>query len=48
VKQKIEGFQLDGEGHWVADLTCGHTQHMRHQPPWMERPWGLTPEPMKG
>jgi hypothetical protein len=44
VKKKIEGFHLDGEGHWVADLSCGHKQHMRHQPPWMDRPWVLTPE----
>jgi hypothetical protein len=44
MKQKIEGFHLDGEGHWVADLACGHKQHMRHQPPWQERPWVLTPE----
>jgi hypothetical protein len=44
VEQKIEGFHLDGEGHWVADLACGHAQHVRHQPPWMDRPWVLTPE----
>jgi hypothetical protein len=28
----------------VADLACGHTQHMRHNPPWIERPWVMTPE----
>jgi hypothetical protein len=44
MKQKIEGFHLEGEGHWVADLSCGHKQHMHHQPPWMNRPWVLTPE----
>lgn len=42
MKQKIEGFHLDGEGHWVADLACGHTQHVRHDPPWQKRPWVLT------
>jgi len=26
----------------VADLACGHTQHMRHQPPWQSRAWVLT------
>lgn len=44
MRQKITGFHLDGEGHWVADLECGHRQHMRHDPPWMVRPWVLTEE----
>jgi tellurite methyltransferase len=29
---------------WVADLECGHMQHVRHNPPWMNRPWVITPE----
>jgi len=33
------GFHLDEHGDWVADLACGHTQHVRHQPPWQLRPW---------
>ena len=44
MKQPITGFHLDEENHWVADLACGHRQHMRHDPPWMERPWILTEE----
>jgi hypothetical protein len=40
----VTGFHLDDEGHWVAELACGHAQHMRHQPPWQVRPWVLTPE----
>ncbi|MCP3138115.1 GNAT family N-acetyltransferase [Pyxidicoccus xibeiensis] len=44
MRQKITGFHLDREGHWVADLECGHRQHMRHEPPWMVRPWVLTEE----
>lgn len=44
MKQPITGFHLDAENHWVADLACGHRQHMRHDPPWMERPWILTEE----
>jgi hypothetical protein len=44
MKQPITGFHLDSEKHWVADLACGHRQHMRHTPPWMERPWILTEE----
>ncbi|GEL71514.1 GNAT family N-acetyltransferase [Myxococcus virescens] len=41
MKQKITGFHLDREDHWVADLECGHRQHMRHDPPWTVRPWVL-------
>jgi len=26
----------------VAELACGHTQHVRHDPPWQVRPWVLT------
>ena len=44
MQQPITGFHLDAENHWVADLACGHKQHMRHDPPWMERPWILTEE----
>ena len=33
---------------WVAELECGHTQHMRHQPPWTMRPWVLTQEGRDG
>ena len=39
MKQAIIGFHLDEEGHWVADLACGHTQHVRHDPPWQDRQW---------
>ena len=38
------GFHLDEEQHWVADLACGHAQHVRHNPPWQNRPWVVTPE----
>jgi hypothetical protein len=44
MRRKIVGYDQDEEGHWVADLDCGHPQHVRHQPPWMERPWVTTPE----
>ncbi|HKO95104.1 MAG TPA: DUF3565 domain-containing protein [Polyangiaceae bacterium] len=40
----MRGFHQDGEGHWVAELECGHTQHVRHQPPFTLRPWVTTPE----
>jgi tellurite methyltransferase len=38
------GFHEDPEGHWVAELSCGHSQHVRHQPPFTLRPWTLTAE----
>ena len=41
MEQKIVGYHLDDEQHWVAELACGHGQHVRHQPPWMNRPWVL-------
>jgi len=42
VPRGIVGFHQDDYGHWVADLECGHTQHVRHDPPWQERPWVTT------
>jgi len=39
---RITGFHQDEEGFWVADLECGHTRHMRHNPPWRERAWVTT------
>ena len=44
MKQPITAFHQDEEQHWVADLACGHTQHVRHDPPWQSRPWVVTPE----
>ncbi len=42
--QKIIGYHMDAENHWVADLICGHKQHVRHDPPFFDRPWVLTEE----
>jgi hypothetical protein len=44
MERRIVGFHLDDEGHWVAELDCGHGQHVRHDPPWQNRPWTRTPE----
>ncbi|MDX1457072.1 MAG: DUF3565 domain-containing protein [Marinobacter sp.] len=44
VRQAIIGYHLDDENHWVAELACGHNQHVRHDPPWINRPWVTTPE----
>ena len=40
--RRIVGFHQDEEGDWVADLECGHGQHVRHRPPGQSRPWVLT------
>ena len=40
----VVAFHQDETGDWVADLVCGHRQHVRHRPPWTLRPWVLTPE----
>jgi hypothetical protein len=37
--RSIIGFHQDAERHWVAELECGHGQHVRHDPPWQVRPW---------
>jgi hypothetical protein len=44
MERRIVGFHEDEEGHWVAELECGHGQHVRHVPPWQVRPWVTTPE----
>lgn len=44
MERAIVGFRTDDEGHWVALLDCGHRQHVRHDPPLVERPWVLTEE----
>jgi hypothetical protein len=41
-EQSIVGFRQDQEQQWVAELACGHSQHVRHTPPWQVRPWVLT------
>lgn len=42
--RNIVGFHRDDEGHWVAELSCGHGQHVRHDPPWQDRAWVTTAE----
>jgi hypothetical protein len=37
--QEIVGYHIDSAGDWVAELRCGHFQHVRHRPPWVNRPW---------
>jgi hypothetical protein len=42
MRRAIVSFRQDEEGHWVAELVCGHSQHVRHKPPFVERPWVMT------
>ncbi|QDU17044.1 hypothetical protein CA11_48830 [Gimesia maris] len=42
MQQPITGYHTDEEGHWVAQLACGHNQHVRHNPPLEERTWVTT------
>lgn len=44
MERRIVGFHLDDARDWVAELECGHDQHVRHDPPWTNRPWVVTPE----
>jgi tellurite methyltransferase len=37
----IVGYHQDDLDEWVADLSCGHSQHIRHNPPFLEHPWVL-------
>jgi hypothetical protein len=42
IRRKIVGFHQDEMRDWVAELECGHQQHVRHNPPWTQRVWVIT------
>lgn len=42
MRRAIVGFHCDEAGDPVADLDCGHGQHVRHRPPFINRPWVAT------
>jgi len=44
MERTITGYHQDELGDWVAELSCGHNQHVRHNPPFRTAPWVLTPE----
>jgi hypothetical protein len=46
--RRITGFHQDEHRDWVAELECGHAQHVRHDPPWQQRPWVTTAEGRAG
>lgn len=39
MQRAIIGYHRDDEGDWIAELVCGHCQHVRHRPPFQLRPW---------
>lgn len=41
MNRTIIGFLRDDGDEWVAELSCGHRQHVRHRPPFQVRPWVL-------
>jgi hypothetical protein len=43
-EKRIIGFHQDEARDWVAELECGHLQHVRHNRPWINRPWVLSKE----
>tara|TARA_B100000686_G_scaffold323451_1_gene378206 strand:+ start:187 stop:675 length:489 start_codon:yes stop_codon:yes gene_type:complete len=47
MKRSIVKFGHDNIGDWVATLSCGHLQHVRHTPPFINRPWVTTEEGRK-
>ena len=44
MERSITGFHCDDVGDWVAELACGHAQHVRHRPPFQLRAWVLEEE----
>ncbi len=42
MERPITGFATDVEGDPVAILSCGHPQHVRHNPPFINRSWVTT------
>ena len=47
MERAIIGFHKDESNDWVAQLECGHFQHVRHKPPLVNRPWVVTLEGRK-
>jgi hypothetical protein len=42
MQRRIVGFHQDPQADWIAQLECGHQQHVRHKPPWFVRSWVTT------
>lgn len=48
MERTITAFEVDKEGDPIAILDCGHPQHVRHKPPFINRPWVISEEERKG
>jgi tellurite resistance-related uncharacterized protein len=48
MKRPIVAFETDANGDWVARLSCGHPQHVRHNPPFVVREWVTTQQGRDG
>jgi len=48
MRRAITSFAVDEAGDPYAELDCGHRQHVRHRPPFTNRPWVLTEEGRRG
>ena len=44
MQRAVSGYHQDAGGDWVAELSCGHGQHIRHRPPFLLREWVLDVE----
>jgi tellurite methyltransferase len=44
MQRSIVSFRQDAEAQWIAELSCGHARHVRHDPPFAERGWTRTPK----
>ena len=44
MKTIITGFHQDKNKEWVADLSCGHTRHLRYNSPFHIREWVTSPQ----
>lgn len=44
MQRAIVGFRQDEHGDWIVELSCGHSRHVRHDPPFQLRPWVLDEE----
>lgn len=42
MQQSIVSFHKDDKDHWIAEIECGHFQHMRHNPPIVIFLWVLS------
>ena len=44
MERPIISFGHDNGGEPIAILSCGHPQHVRHNPPFINRPWVTSEE----